>query len=320
MLYSFLKIYVRAASFFFCRKIQINKPEILHISGPVLLACNHPNSFLDAVILDILFDQPLWSLARGDAFTSPRVTRIFTRLNILPVYRTSEGVENLSANYNTFDRCIEMFRKGGQVIIFSEARCINEWHLRPLRKGTARLASQAWQQGIPLKVLPVAINYSSFRRFGKNITINFGNIIEQQDFDLTLTDGHFNQAFNLALKKELEKGVFEIAKTDVARQKQLLYIKQPIVKKILLAIPALAGLLTHLPFYFGLKAIASRFQKSDHYDSILTGLLTFAYPFYLVLFLTTSWLLSGNSLAWLGLLLLPFCGWAAMSLKPQLDK
>ena len=93
---------------------------------------------------------------------------------MLPVYRVSEGVENLEHNYTTFDACEKLFEKNKIVLIFSEGRCINEWHLRPLKKGTARLALTAWQHNIPLKVLPLGINYSSFRKFGKNMHLNFG--------------------------------------------------------------------------------------------------------------------------------------------------
>ena len=147
-----------------------------------MLAANHPNSFLDSVILDTLFEQPVWSLARGDVFKKPFIIRVLTALKILPVYRTSEGVENLSENYKTFEACIDIFRSNGIITIFSEGKCINEWHLRPLKKGTARLAIKAWEENIPLQVIPVVINYSSFRRFGKNIFLNFGSPIIKEKY------------------------------------------------------------------------------------------------------------------------------------------
>ena len=107
---------------------------MLNEKGPLLLACNHPNSFLDSVILNTLFEQPVWSLARGDVFKKPFYAKLLTALKILPVYRTSEGVENLSENYKTFDACIRIFKSNGIVTIYSEGKCINEWHLRPLKK------------------------------------------------------------------------------------------------------------------------------------------------------------------------------------------
>ncbi len=76
---------------------------------------------------------------------------------------------------------MDIFRRNGTVQIFSEGKCVNEWHLRPLKKGTARLAISSWENNIPLNVLPVGINYSAFRKFGKNIYINFGEIISKED-------------------------------------------------------------------------------------------------------------------------------------------
>src|SRR5690606_551874 len=147
----------------FCGRITINKPEMLNERVPLLLAANLPNSFRDPVILDTLSNQPIHPLARGDTCINKSIPKTLPSLKILPVYRVSEGVENLSSNYDTFSACKEIFKKNGIILIFSEGRCINEWKLRPLKKGTARLALNSWDNNIPLKVLPVGINYSSFR-------------------------------------------------------------------------------------------------------------------------------------------------------------
>ena len=76
---------------------------------------------------------------------------------------------------------VKLFEENKIVLIFSEGRCINEWHL-PVKKGTARLALDAWENNIPLSVLPLGINYSSFRFYGKNMFLNFGNVIRKEDF------------------------------------------------------------------------------------------------------------------------------------------
>jgi len=155
---------------------------MLQEQGPLLIAANHPNSFLDAIIVGSLFKSPVYSLARGDAFAGNFIAKILRSFNMLPVYRVSEGIENIGHNYSTFDACRKLFAENKIVLIFSEGRCINEWHLRPLKKGTARLALNAWQNNIPLKILPLGINYSSFRFFGKNVFLKFGNIISRKDF------------------------------------------------------------------------------------------------------------------------------------------
>lgn len=311
MLYSALKIIGQPAIRIFCKRVDIDDPSFLREKGPLLLAANHPNSFLDAVILDLYFDEPIYSLARGDAFFSPSVTRILTALKILPVYRTSEGVENLSDNYKTFDSCLDLFKKNGVVLMFSEGKCINEWHLRPLKKGTARLAIKAWEEGIPLKVLPVALNYDSFDKLGKTVIIRFGKMIHKEDIPFDQPDGQRNNAFNLLLRTELEKGVFEIDKQDEEKREALFQTKTPVWKKIVLALPALLGWLTHAPLYLPLRAWArKKYLRTDHFDSVMMGLLLLAYPVYLILFTGVVSLLLPIGLGALGcFLLLPLLAW-----------
>ncbi|MFN8291752.1 MAG: 1-acyl-sn-glycerol-3-phosphate acyltransferase [Chitinophagaceae bacterium] len=320
MLYRSLKILARLALPFFCRKIIINQPALLKLKGPLLLASNHPNSFLDSVILDTLFDQPVWSLARGDVFKKPFHLKLLTALKILPVYRTSEGVENLTENYKTFDACIDLFRKKQIVTIFSEGKCINEWHLRPLKKGTARLAIRAWSENIPLQVLPVGINYSSFERFGKNVFLYFGEPLSITSVNMNEGDGLRHAAFNQQLEQQLRQFVFEIPADDKELQKQKLSVRQPVLVKFLLALPALIGFITHLPLFLPVKQFAwKRTYKTDHYDSVMVAILLFAYPLYLLLIVAILLIFTGQWWYLLLLLLLPFTAWSYIQLKRQTD-
>ena len=305
----------------FCRRIIINKPDILKKEGPLLLACNHPNSFLDAAILADLFKEPVYSLTRGDVFKKPFYRKILQALKMFPVYRTSEGIQNLGINYETFDECKSVFRENGIVLIFSEAKSVNEWHLRPLRKGTARLSFSSWEENIPLEVLPVGINYSSFRRFSKNVFINFGEIISKNDFELGEADGKRNLVFNLKLKEQLHTLVFEINKGDVEKQKRVLERKPSSFAKIFLFIPAAIGWLVHAPLYILIKNFTyKKTINNDHYDSILVVLLLFTYPVCLILITLLMVLFTDSPVYWVLIVLLPFTAWAYVQLKPQLDK
>jgi 1-acyl-sn-glycerol-3-phosphate acyltransferase len=320
LLYRLLKILSQLALPIWCRRLTINKPEILKENGPLLLASNHPNSFLDSVLLDTVFQEPVWSLARGDVFKKPFYIKLLTALKILPVYRTSEGVENLSENYKTFEECIAIFRKGGIITIYSEGKCINEWHLRPLKKGTARLAVKAWDENIPLKIVPVGINYSSFSRFGKNIFLNFGEIITATDVINGGADGQRHLAFNNKLKSELEKLVFEIPAGNKELRKEKLGVKISLVKRILLSLPAFLGWLLHLPLFLPVKQFSSQKTKgTDHYDSVITGIFLITYPLYLILITVFLLLITCSWWSLLVLPVFPFTAWAFVQLKPQLD-
>ena len=316
-MYNLLKIPARVALHFYCRNIKINKTLLLQHDGPLLISANHPNSFLDAIIIATLFNKPVYSLARGDAFANKIYTALLGWLNMLPVYRVSEGVENLESNYTTFAACQEIFKRDGIVLIFSEGRCINEWRLRPLKKGTARLANTAWQNKIPLQVLPLGINYSSFKFFGKNVILNFGEIMTQKDILPGTAVGRNIVAFNSILEEKLRKLVIEIDPHEKEKIKKIFYIKQPLWKKVLLFLPAVAGFLFHLPIYYAIILFIHK-RANDHHDSIVVGLLFILYPIYIVFISWLTFMLTMNPLAWMMVVLLPFTAWSYVQLKRQI--
>lgn len=318
MFYRFLQVVVRFALKFFFRRIVINRPEYLKCEGPILLAANHPNSFLDAIILDALFEKPIWSLARGDAFRNRFIRKILHQLCILPVYRDSEGTENLSINYTTFATCQSIFRKNGLVLIFSEGRCINEWKLRPLKKGTARLAIQCWQNGIPLKVLPIGINYSSFRSFGKDVHLNLGEFIDIQIIADQSTDGAKIRAFNNRLEEQLLELVSQSERTVLPSRASLPSLLSARGWQLALIFPAISGWILHAPLHLPVRKLLQwKFRDSDHYDSLLFALHLIFYPAYLLLIGGLMLLFSAPIWSWWLLPFFPLTAWCWLQWKVE---
>ncbi len=294
----------------------MNKPEVLKSMGPLLLAANHPNSFLDGMILTTLFDQPLYSLARGDAFKYKWLDRLLRSLRLFPIYRTSEGAGNLEHNYTTFDACRKTFEKKGNVLIFSEGLCENEWHLRPLKKGTARLAITSWKHHLPLQVIPTAFNYSSFKKFGKEVHLFFGTPIDASLILQQVTEGKQMLAFNNELQLQLKQMVYEIAPHDKQQVKKIFSMGvQPSFYFLLL--PAFIGFILHAPFYFACKLFTdSKFKQSGHYDAVMTALLVLLYPcWWLIVFLIVFFYLPTYAL--LVMLAMPFTARACVAVKYQ---
>jgi len=316
LLFRLLKIPAKLALLMYCRNLRINNRALLYSKGPLLIAANHPNSFLDAIIIATLFKQPIYSLARGDAFKNKAAYKLFSALNIMPVYRISEGAENLGENYHTFDKCKEIFKKNGIVLIFSEGLCINEWKLRKLKKGTARLAFSSWEEGIDLTILPVGINYHSFSSFGKNVQLNFGNAFGWDSLERKKIDGHTTNAFNQKLTAELQQLVIEIDAHEKELIKNRFQTNLSPFKKIVLYFPALAGKWVHAPLYIPLQKISwSTTADTGHYDSVLTGLLFILYPVYLLGVMSIIYACRGGWYSILPMLLLPFLAWAYVQYK-----
>ena len=257
-------------------------------------------------------------MTRGDMYSNKFFSAILTSLKMLPVFRISEGVENLEQNYQTFDKCKDIFKKNGIVLIFSEGRCINEWHLRPLKKGTARLAISSWHDGIPLKILPTGINYQSFRKFGKNVEINFGDVLNEEDIDHTNGYGQTILDFNEKLREKLQPLVAEIPMNNQQEIKNRFKIKVSALKKILLFFPAGLGWLFHAALYIPVKKYTGKKSgHNDHYDSIRVALLFGAYPFYLMIIAAGVSLVTSGWWGWGIFLIFPFCAWSYLQLKQQ---
>lgn len=301
MFFILLKSYARLCLRIYCRSLVINKPDYLKIKGPVLFAANHPNSFLDGIVLTTLLEETLYSLARGDAFT-PRWKGFLRSMHLLPVYRTSEGVGNLAHNYATFAACHEVFAQKGAVLIFSEGRCLNEWHLRPLLKGTARLATSAWQKGIPLTVIPVGFNYSSFKYFGPQVHLLFGEKLDPQPILEQAQEGRQLASFNQQLEAKLQPLVYELDPLDRDARNRVFNKKLPAAIRAALTLPAALGWLLHAPLYYSVRRLAS-LSEAEHFDSIVAALLLLLYPFYLLAVVLVAGSLAGWQAAWLVVLM-----------------
>ncbi len=314
MLYRILLYPARVFLHFYFRNIFISDKNVLRKTGPLLIACNHPNSFLDALLIATVFRLPVYSLARGDVFVNRFVTGILRSLNMLPIYRLSEGAENLGHNYTTFDACQEIFKRRGIVLIFSEGGSINEWHLRHLKKGTARLAITAWSQKIDLEIIPAGINYSSFRKFGKVVHLNFGNPITKETMPARLPNSKAIIEFNESLKNELQKLVYEIENNDKIKRNTIFQLPQSSFRKVILFIPAIIGYVIHFPLYYVIHLFIRRRAK-DHYDSIVVGILFFTYPVYVIAITLIAFFITHSWYAFLLMLLLPLTALAILQYR-----
>lgn len=267
MLYRILKFIVSVVLKFYIKDFRLIGKSKVPEDRAVLFAAFHSNSFLDAIILDVVADRPVWSLARGDAFKSKWVKKTLHRLYMLPIFRASEGRRNLSRNEDTFEKCSAIFRQKGQVLIFSEGLCKNQTSLLPLKKGTARLALKSWESGQDLMVMPVAINYYQFGKPGQSVIMEFGDPIEADDFDNPEATGANVNLFNQLLKERLE--------TLITRDFNTVYKPNPLYYP---------GRIIHAPLNFLISVFTKRITRGTvFYDSVFVGLLILTLPLYWLL-------------------------------------
>jgi hypothetical protein len=116
----------------------------------------------------------------------------------------------MERNAGTFDRCLDIFKKGENILIFCEGVCENEWALRALGKGTARLAFLAWQQTSRLKVVPAGITYQNFHSAGKTVFLLTGEAMTKTMF-AAVGGGMELNVFNEQLRRNLHRLVLHIS-------------------------------------------------------------------------------------------------------------
>jgi glycerol-3-phosphate O-acyltransferase/dihydroxyacetone phosphate acyltransferase len=171
----FLKYIIPPFSFrVFFRRIFYSNLRKVPLEKPLLFVGNHQNSFMDGILVGSYLPQPLHFLMRADMFRKPFARFCLRELNVSPVYRLEEGLENVHKNLDTFTGIYKILKDNGNLVVFSEGICVQEKRLQKLRKGTARMAFGAEEKfGLDVHIVPVGINYTYPSRFRKEVMINF---------------------------------------------------------------------------------------------------------------------------------------------------
>jgi 1-acyl-sn-glycerol-3-phosphate acyltransferase len=220
-MYYFIRFFVRQALRIYCGRIRVNDESLLALKGPLLLASNHPNSFFDAIILASRLNQSVHFLALGEVTDKFIFRRIMEILQIIPVYRLQDKPGNQERNDKSFALCVDVLLNGGIVLIFSEAVCENNWLLRPIKKGTARIVLAAMnhaelQSG--LLILPVGLNYNSYTQPGKTVLIQFGDPILNMDLATGNSESEKMHVLNELLRERLSASMLQTEnKTEMAQ-------------------------------------------------------------------------------------------------------
>lgn len=166
--------------------ICISNTDRIPVDKPVILAANHPTAFMEPCILACFLGRPLYFLVRGDFFKQPLYNFLLRQLNMLPVFRMRDGgYRNLKNNYSTFEACFEALKSNKTIMILAEGRTIHEKRLRPIQKGTARIALGAFERFPDLEdvyVVPVGVNYTYAERSRTRVMIDFGEPLRARSY------------------------------------------------------------------------------------------------------------------------------------------
>ena len=256
-----LKLFIQAGLWLFCHEIHLKNKQLFKTKGPLLIIANHPNSFLDALIIGSYYQRRVYFLARGDAFKKPIHRFILESLNMIPVYRLREGKEFLHLNDYAFNKSIDLLSKGYAVLIFIEGICINSHELQPFKKGTARILEGVQKLNVNLKIHIAGIAFNQLRGIGKKINL----IISEMSNIPTILNSKDRVVFNQIVFEQLKENII-IPTTPTRVNKNNIFYS------------------LHLPYYNIIKKWVDRKTKyTVFFDSVLFSVLLFTYPLFLIL-------------------------------------
>jgi glycerol-3-phosphate O-acyltransferase/dihydroxyacetone phosphate acyltransferase len=157
--YRLVRLVIRILLKLFYGCIDVVGRERIPATGPLIVAANHHNSVVDAMLIVATFPRAVRVLANAPLFKNPLVGPFLRLMGAVPVNRRSEAGDDPGKNDALFAAAIGALRAGGALLIFPEGRTTPRPTLLPLRTGAARILFGAERAAGPCgtTLLPVGL-------------------------------------------------------------------------------------------------------------------------------------------------------------------
>lgn len=194
------------------RKVEVRGTENLPTDGPYIIAPNHCNTLMDALV--ILRSDRCSTVfgARADMFNNKFIANIMYFLRILPMVRQRDGLRNVLKNTETQEIIVNTLENDVRFCIFPEGRHRPEKSLLPLGKGIFRAALAAnarFGDRKPVYIVPAGIEYGDFFRYRSTSLVTFGEPINVTEFIKTLDVENEAQMIE-PMRRELASRISEL--------------------------------------------------------------------------------------------------------------
>ena len=167
------------------RRLLVKFPEKIPENSPVIFALNHQNALMDALSIVYTMEGQVVFLARADIFKKKFTAALLYFLKILPAYRIRDGFHSVDQNKEVFKEVFRVIENKRPVALFPEGSHLGQRRLRPLKKGVARMALQAYEFLGATKevyVVPIGLYYSNYYHAGSDLLVVCGDPIPASDY------------------------------------------------------------------------------------------------------------------------------------------
>ena len=175
--YRLVRSLIRILLTLFFRRVEVVGADSIPTSGPLIIAPNHHNAVVDAMLVVAMLPRPVRVLAKAPLFTNPVIGPFLRLMGAVPVNRRVDAGGDPQRNDAMFDAAIGALRAGGALLIFPEGTTTPRPTLLPLRTGAARILLGAARAGAgrsTVTLLPVGLVFhdpGTFRAASASIMV-----------------------------------------------------------------------------------------------------------------------------------------------------
>ena len=167
------------------RKVEVKGKENIPSDGAVIIAPNHCNTLMDALVVLRAFDNESVFGARADLFNKPFIAKLMYFVRILPMVRQRDGLRNVLKNNETQEVIVEILENKVRFCMYPEGKHRPAHSLQALGKGTFRAALAAnskFGEKMPVYIVPAGIEYGDYFRYRSTSLLTFGEPINVTEF------------------------------------------------------------------------------------------------------------------------------------------
>jgi glycerol-3-phosphate O-acyltransferase/dihydroxyacetone phosphate acyltransferase len=181
--YAVVRLIGRFWIWFFWKRVDVRQPEQVPHDRPVLLCMNHPNNFIDSLIVGAVLTRTVHYLATATLFRNRLMARFLTACGAIPVYRKQDDPGKMDRNADTFAACFETLARGQLIGIYPEGTTHSEARVQRIKTGAARIALEYESRrlaggGEPLALIPVGLTIETRKSFRGRVRVAFGEPID----------------------------------------------------------------------------------------------------------------------------------------------
>jgi len=205
---------------FFFKSVDVRHPERVPPGGAVLLCINHPNNFIDSLLVAGALERKVHYLATAALFRNPLIGRFLKACGAIPVYRRQDDPDKMDRNLDAFEACFRAFREERLVAIYPEGTTHAEARVQRIKTGAARLAlGYEAERPRELSVIPVGLNFDARKSFHGRVLISFGAPVAVTPYlDAYRADPvKAVEALTEAIQWSMEAEVVHVARIDEGR-------------------------------------------------------------------------------------------------------